>query len=91
MEDALEQQVIEIVAQKKKIPAENVRPDSTFTELGIDSLDGIELVFMFEDTFKISIPDNVAREMKSIRQVVDGLRAALDGQTVPGTPAAPQA
>jgi acyl carrier protein len=89
MDDALERQVIDIIAQKKKILPEQVRPESTFAELGIDSLDGIELVFTFEDTFKITIPDNVAREMRSISQVVDGLRAALAGQAVHAGPETP--
>jgi acyl carrier protein len=75
--DALERQVIELIAQKKRIPPDSVTLDSTFVDLGIDSLDGMDLLFNFEETFKITIPDEVAQQMKSVRQVTEALRAAL--------------
>jgi acyl carrier protein len=75
--DQLERQVIDIIAQKKRLPPENITLDSTFLDLGIDSLDGMDLLFAFEDTFNISIPDDVAQQMKTVRQVTDGLRGVL--------------
>jgi acyl carrier protein len=77
VDDGLERKVIDIIAQKRKLSPDAVSLDSTFAELGIDSLEGIELVFTFEDTFKINVPDQVAREMKTVRQVVESLRAGL--------------
>ena len=81
--DSLEQKVIELIAQKKHVPAESVTLDSTFAELGIDSLDGMDLLFTFEETFKLSIPDEVAQQMKSVRQVTEALRAALAANPQP--------
>jgi acyl carrier protein len=75
--DSLEQQVIALIAQKKHLPPESVTIDSTFLELGIDSLDGMDLLFTFEETFKLSIPDDEAQQMKSVRQVVEALRHTL--------------
>ncbi len=75
--DSLDQKVIELIAQKKRLPPESVTLDSTFVELGIDSLDGMDLLFTFEETFKLSIPDEVAQQMTSVRQVTEALRAAL--------------
>jgi acyl carrier protein len=75
--DPLEQKVIELIAQKKRIAPETITLDSTFLELGIDSLDGMDLLFNFEESFKLSIPDDVAQQMKSVRQVVDALRNVL--------------
>lgn len=80
--DQLERQVIDIIAQKKRLPPENIVLDSTFLDLGIDSLDGMDLLFAFEDTFNISIPDEVARQMKSVRQVTEGLRQVLGDRAV---------
>ncbi len=80
--DQLERQVIDIIAQKKRLPSENIALDSTFLDLGIDSLDGMDLLFAFEDTFNISIPDEVAQQMKSVRQVTEGLRQVLGGRAV---------
>jgi acyl carrier protein len=83
--DSLEQKVIELIAQKKRLPPESVTLDSTFVELGIDSLDGMDLLFTFEETFKLSIPDEVAQQMKSVRQVTEALRAALAANSQPSS------
>ncbi len=80
--DQLERQVIDIIAQKKRLPPENIGLDSTFLDLGIDSLDGMDLLFAFEDTFNISIPDDVAQQMKSVRMVTEGLRRVLGDRAV---------
>ena len=81
--DSLEQKVIELIAQKKKLAPESITLDSTFVELGIDSLDGMDLLFTFEETFKLSIPDDVAQQMKNVRQVTEALRAALAANPQP--------
>ena len=82
--DALEQRVIDIIARKKKLDPARVTPASTFEELGIDSLDAADLLFAFEDDFKIVVPDDAAYSMKTVGQVVEGLRPLLKAQ--PGSP-----
>ena len=77
--DDLERQVIELIAKKKKIDPSQVTLDTTFQELGIDSLDGMDLLFTFEDTFNISVPDDAAQQMKTVRDVTEGLRKVLAG------------
>ncbi|HZR22618.1 MAG TPA: acyl carrier protein [Vicinamibacterales bacterium] len=74
MADSIEQQVINIVAKKRKLDPATVTLDSTFEQLGIDSLDAADLLFTFEDTFGIVVPDDAAQSMKSVRHVVDGVR-----------------
>ena len=77
MADDLEQRVIDLIARKKKLDPATVTLDSTFEQLGVDSLDAADLLFTFEDDFKIVVPDEVATSMKNVRQVVDGLRQLL--------------
>ena len=86
--DQLEQQVIEIIAKKKKVDPSTITLDSTFQELAIDSLDGMDLIFTFEDTFNISVPDNVVQQMKGVREVVAGLRQELVKPPAPAQPPA---
>ena len=86
--DQLEQQVIEIIAKKKKVDPSTITLDSTFQELAIDSLDGMDLIFTFEDTFNISVPDNVVQQMKGVREVVAGLRQELAKPSAPAQPPA---
>jgi acyl carrier protein len=75
--DPVAAKVIELIAQKKRILPESITLDSTFVDLGIDSLDGMDLLFNFEESFKLTIPDDVAQQMKSVRQVTESIRAAL--------------
>jgi acyl carrier protein len=86
--DELEQQVIDIIAKKKKVDASTITLDSSFQELAIDSLDGMDLIFTFEDTFNISVPDNVVQQMKGVREVVAGLRQELAKPPSPTQPPA---
>ena len=84
MADDVEQRVIDLIARKKKLDAATVTLDSTFEQLGVDSLDAADLLFTFEDDFKIVVPDEVATSMKNVRQVVDGLRHLLATRTEAG-------
>jgi acyl carrier protein len=77
MRDELEKQVIEIIARKKGIPPEALTSATPFAQIGLDSLDAIDLVFTFEDTFAISIPDDVAQQMKTVGQTTAALREVL--------------
>ena len=79
----LEQTVIGIIARKKKLDVAAVHRNSTFEALGIDSLDGIDLVFTFEDEFNVSIPDHVVQKMKSVGQAIAALREVLDKRATP--------
>lgn len=74
MSESIESQVIAIIAKKRKLDPATVTLDSTFEQLGVDSLDAADLLFTFEDTFGIVVPDEAAQSMKSVRQVVDGVR-----------------
>ncbi|HEV2132301.1 MAG TPA: acyl carrier protein [Longimicrobiaceae bacterium] len=73
----LTERVTAVIAAVKRIPEERITLDSSFEELGIDSLDGVEIVSELEEEFDISIPNEVAFEMRSVRDVVDSLASAL--------------
>jgi len=77
MADDIERKVIDLIAHKKKLDPATVTLDSTFERLGVDSLDTADLLFTFEDDFGIVVPDEVATSMRSVGQVVDGLRRLL--------------
>jgi acyl carrier protein len=76
------EKVLEIIAREQHLDPSKVTLDSTFAELGIDSLDGVNILFALEEEFKIDIPDAVAQNMKSVRQVVDSLTRVLEGKDV---------
>lgn len=74
MSEEIFQRVAEAIAKSSKIPIERIRPNSTFEELGMDSLDGTTLLYELEESFDLSIPDEVALKFKDIPQVVAYLK-----------------
>ncbi len=74
--------VIEIITREQHLAPGVVKPESTFAELGIDSLDGVNILFALEQEFKIDIPDSVAQNMRGVRQVVDALTRVMEGKDV---------
>jgi acyl carrier protein len=72
--------VIRVFADFKKVPPEEITIDTTFDELGFDSLDGLNLVFELEEEFDMTIPDDRVAEMKGVRQAVEGIEALLEAK-----------
>ncbi|HWF48613.1 MAG TPA: acyl carrier protein [Bryobacteraceae bacterium] len=72
--------VIRIIAEKQRIPLETVTLDSTFEELKIDSLDGINIIFAVEEQFDISVPDEGVHSIRSVRDMVDGVRSLIEAK-----------
>ena len=54
---------------------ENVKPDSRFEDLDIDSLDLVELSQVVEDEYGIEITDKDMDEIKTVQDVVDFVTA----------------
>ena len=73
--DDIEKRCIEIIAKSKSIPADSIKLDTTFDELNIDSLDKINISFEVEEAFDIEIPDDALGTLKTVGDVVSGVRA----------------
>ena len=78
----VEDKVVEIITREQHLEPGVVKVESTFAELGIDSLDGVNILFALEEEFKVDIPDAVAQNMKSVRQVVDSLTRVIEGKDI---------
>jgi len=80
--EELTTRVRSIIAATQHLPQEKITADSTFAELGIDSLDGINILFAVESEFNINIPDEAAQSLRSVRDMIDGIAKLLEsGQT----------
>ena len=75
--DQLGSEIIQVIAQTQRIAADQISLDSTFEELRIDSLDGINLVFEIENKYGINIPDDSVHNLRSVRETVEGVRKLL--------------
>ena len=75
--DDVASRVIQAIAKTQHLPVEQVSIDQTFEELKMDSLDGINLLFELESEFHIDIPEEQAREIRSVRAMVDGVKQLI--------------
>lgn len=70
MEDS-QKKVTAIIAEKLSIPSENITLESTFKDLGADSLDIVEIIMAFEENFGIEIKDEDAEKIKTVGEAVN--------------------
>jgi acyl carrier protein len=77
MPDQLTERVLKVIAATQRISPEKVTIDSSFQELGIDSMDGINILFALENEFDITIPDEQAKKIRSIREMVEGIETLV--------------
>ena len=50
----------QVLSEKYDVPREAISPEATLTELGLDSLTIVELLFDVEDEFGIEVPEERA-------------------------------
>ncbi|XP_052200279.1 acyl carrier protein 2, mitochondrial-like [Diospyros lotus] len=64
--------VISVVKNFQKVDPSKVTPNAHFqNDLGLDSLDAVEVVMALEEEFGFEIPDNEADRINSINLAVD--------------------
>lgn len=66
--------LVDVVAQKLTIGRERITPQSTFQDLGADSLDMVEIVMKLEEVFGIEIKDEDAEKFSTLNSAVDYLQ-----------------
>ena len=69
----IEERVINTIAKVRRLNPEKITLDSTFEQLEVDSLDALDILFQLEKELYISIPENIASEIRSVRDAVDKL------------------
>ncbi|HXQ26535.1 MAG TPA: acyl carrier protein [Candidatus Acidoferrales bacterium] len=77
MSDPVAEKVISTLASVKRIPADTISLETNLQEMGIDSLDVFTLLFELENAFKISIPDDDVRSIKTVNDIVEGVKKLL--------------
>ena len=78
--ESIQGRVLRVIATSRRLPIESVTPDSTFEQLGIDSLDRINILFDLENEFDISIDDEQAKTIANIPEMVAGIQKLLEAK-----------
>jgi acyl carrier protein len=72
--DQVQERVISALVEFGEEP-ENVKPDSRFEDLDIDSLDLVELAQVIEDEYSIEITDAEMEKITTVQDVVEFVSA----------------
>lgn len=69
---AVEEKVNQIVIEQLGVEPSDVTPEASFVDdLGADSLDRVELVMAFEESFGLEIPDEDAEKIVTVQDAVE--------------------
>jgi acyl carrier protein len=72
--------VKEIIVEQLGVDESEVTPNASFIDdLGADSLDTVELVMSFEEAFKISISEEDAEKVQTVKEAIDYLEKHAKG------------
>ena len=78
MLDEIEKTIVRILAQQALIPEIDITLESNLTDLGLDSLSVVEIIFSLEETFDITIPFN-ANEPSQSEFIIDSVSTIVSG------------
>ena len=75
---SVEAKVKEIIAKQLGVDSDKVTSEASFVDdLGADSLDTVELVMAFEESFNVEIPDEDAEKILKVQDAI----AYIDGKS----------
>ena len=68
----IEEKIKKIICEQLDVPEEDVVMDASFVDdLGADSLDQVELIMAMEEEFDVSIPDEDAEKIATVKDAVN--------------------
>ena len=80
MDSEILKKVTEIVADKNDMKVENVLPESRLREdLGVDSLDQVEMVMEIEDAFSVKFEDAEMEKIVTVQDAVELVEKKMKG------------
>lgn len=78
MSQATEQEIYAIIGKHCGADAPAILPAFNLKDLGIESLDAIEIIFEIEEHFDVTLPDRDPNfDISSVQGLVDAVDAAL--------------
>jgi acyl carrier protein len=74
----VEEKVKEIICEQLNVSEEDVVPGASFVDdLGADSLDQVELIMAMEEEFDVSIPDEDAEKIGTVKDAIEYINKAM--------------
>lgn len=63
--------IAKLLAEQLNIATDRIQEESTLESLGVDSLDRFEIIMKIEEEFSITINDQDAENISTVKQAVD--------------------
>ncbi|EFK12129.1 acyl carrier protein [delta proteobacterium NaphS2] len=74
----VDEKIVKIICEQLDVPEKDVVPKASFVDdLGADSLDQVELIMAMEEEFDVSIPDEDAEKIATVKDAIDYVKAAV--------------
>ncbi len=74
----IEEKIRNIICEQLDVAEEDVVPTASFVDdLGADSLDQVELIMAMEEEFDVSIPDEDAENIATVKDAVEYIEKAM--------------
>jgi acyl carrier protein len=77
MSDEVERQVLEAIALQTGLAVSDIGRTATLTDLGLSSMDALGLLFTFEEQLAVRVPDALIPRMRTVGELIAGLREVL--------------
>ncbi|KAJ8521435.1 hypothetical protein ONZ45_g1846 [Pleurotus djamor] len=77
----IESRILDVLKSFEKVDPTKVSPTASFSkDLGLDSLDAVELVMSIEEEFSIEIPDQEADSIQTVAQAIEYIAKTPEAQ-----------
>lgn len=75
----IQEKIFDIFAKEARLDRESLSLDTKLEDLGIESLDMVQILFGIEDTFDVYVPqDDDSFKLETMKDVVDGVKRLME-------------
>lgn len=79
----IESAVVEVITRERQCAPESINMETRLSELGIDSLQAITILYELEERFGIEIPNELMEELESVGDIISTINKIHDGKSEP--------
>ena len=70
-------QTVEIISRAAMVDPSRILPETSFAELGVDSLAQIECVFSLEEAFQIEMAEEELWRLRTVQDLINAVSRAV--------------
>ncbi len=77
----IESAVVEVITRERQCKPEDVNMDTRLSDLGIDSLQAITILYELEERFGIEIPNELMENLETVSDIVSSINKIRQSDT----------